>query len=535
MTVNTNQNQYLTNMAAGKTAAGGTANAGQQAWAKAQLAKSSIPSSTTAANTTNATSQTNTLEKKKADPILPDLRAKSGSSASQNPGTGIFTPVVPKVTPVPAPTTTQPTPSFSTPQYNDWQAKSAQQYAALESLTGTPFSYDPETDAGYQAQRQLAQIRAGDASKSAMETANEKGILNSSLTSSQLGQIQQRAEQEAVAYIPEYRQQAYAQYQDRLANAANLLNTARALRGDQFNESVTEAGLTGNYMPAGSQQLIQQLIGLKQQAETKGITATDRAQLSGQADVIRSQLQAMGVNTSTLGANVSAANVTANPYAGTRTLAGQEMDLANKQSNWNAYMDMVGQTGNLGSGPTQTWGSLAKNANVGQQTLAGKQYDRGVFESDRAYNYTAGRDAVSDKQWLDQFNEQVRQFGMQNALQWAAQNLNEQQYKDNSARQWAGLDWEMSQTNSSAYNGMNLDQAYGAISRLYGTPVLDSSGQPTGKNTMPTNATDREKMYTSAIDLGLPETQTDQLLLSLGFSKDELSALNKKHGVTEGK
>lgn len=66
-------------------------------------------------------------------------------------------------------------------------------------------------------------------------------------------------------------------------------------------------------------------------------------------------------------------------YNGASTLAG-------KQANWNAYMDMVNQTGNLGKGPTQTWGNLAANANAGAQTLGGRQYDRGIYEDDRNYD-----------------------------------------------------------------------------------------------------------------------------------------------------
>src|SRR5690554_5646744 len=120
-------------------------------------------------------------------------------------------------------------------QFQQWQTKQNELMSKYESLMNTPFQYNPETDPGYQAQRQLADLRAGDASKAAMETMNEKGILNSSLTSSQLAQIEQRAEQEAAAYIPQYRSEAYGQYQDKLRNAAEALNfaTGRADRADE--------------------------------------------------------------------------------------------------------------------------------------------------------------------------------------------------------------------------------------------------------------------------------------------------------------
>lgn len=125
-----------------------------------------------------------------------------------------------------------PKPNTSAPtQFADWQAKQGELMQRYEQMLNTPFQYNPETDPGYQAQRQLAQLRAGDASRNAMETLNDRGILNSSITGSQLGQIQQRAEQEAAAFIPQYRDQARQDYQERLRNAASMLNFA-AGRGD---------------------------------------------------------------------------------------------------------------------------------------------------------------------------------------------------------------------------------------------------------------------------------------------------------------
>ncbi|QHT61691.1 hypothetical protein GXP70_18070 [Paenibacillus lycopersici] len=60
-------------------------------------------------------------------------------------------------------------------------------------------------------------------------------------------------------------------------------------------------------------------------------------------------------------------------YNGGQSLQGQQQALADKNANWGAYMDMVNQTGNLGKGPTQTWGNLVNNANAGAQTMAGQQ------------------------------------------------------------------------------------------------------------------------------------------------------------------
>lgn len=125
-------------------------------------------------------------------------------------------------------------------------------------------------------------------------------------------------------------------------------------------------------------------------------------------------------------------------YNGASTLAG-------KQANWNAYLDMVDRTGNLGKGPAQNWTNLVNNANAGGQTLSGRQYDRnifesdrnydrGVYESDRNYDYQVGRDAVADEQFMKKFNEDVRQFGLQHALQRNAQAISAANQRSDNSR-----------------------------------------------------------------------------------------------------
>lgn len=283
---------------------------------------------------------------------------------------------------VPAPNFA-PKSAISSPEITDWVAKQNEQYANLEKLVNTPFSYNPETDPAYQAQRQLAQLRAGDASRNALETANEKGILGSSMNVSQLGQIQQRAEQEAAAYIPEYRQQAYGQYQDQLRSVGELLGQARNLRGDRFNEAVTEGQLTGTYKPEDARLLERQLVDLKDSTEKNwsSMTQEQRTAARAQGDRLRSQLQGMGIDTSYIEANDTANSARSNMgSSGIRTLGGQAQDSANKAANWGAYMDVVGQTGNLGQGPQSNWGNLISQAGTGQNTLAGddNQFSQGV-------------------------------------------------------------------------------------------------------------------------------------------------------------
>ncbi|MEO3947617.1 hypothetical protein [Gorillibacterium sp. CAU 1737] len=108
----------------------------------------------------------------------------------------------------------------------------------------------------------------------------------------------------------------------------------------------------------------------------------------------------------------------------TRNQNAIENRRADKSDNWGAYLDIVDRSGNFGKGPSDNWGQLLTrsqdpnapltlagqqqgfNQNMdiagltgnynGQRTLAGQQFDRGVLESDRNFNYQAGRDKVSD-------------------------------------------------------------------------------------------------------------------------------------------
>jgi hypothetical protein len=134
---------------------------------------------------------------------------------------------------VKAPNPTAPT------QFADWQAKQNELMQKYESMLNTQFQYNAETDPRYQAFQTLSKSRAEaaakDANKATLETMNDRGLLNSSLTTSQLSQnenkFRQQAETEALAQLPQFYSEARQDYQDRLRNAANMLNFA-AGRGD---------------------------------------------------------------------------------------------------------------------------------------------------------------------------------------------------------------------------------------------------------------------------------------------------------------
>ncbi|WP_127532731.1 hypothetical protein [Paenibacillus kobensis] len=97
---------------------------------------------------------------------------------------------------------------------------------AIESDIGTykpsTFSYDPNSDPVYQAALQRAQANAGQASGNAMADLARRGILDSTITSDRLGQIQQDAYGDVTAnLLPQLFQQAYTRFQDSESNRYN--------------------------------------------------------------------------------------------------------------------------------------------------------------------------------------------------------------------------------------------------------------------------------------------------------------------------
>ena len=262
--------------------------------------------------------------------------------------------------------------------------QSQHQYTSPE-----PFRYDPNTDHYYQAQ--LAEARKNIANQQIDTNAmlRSSGQGNSSWSDTVANQIATKGmESVANTILPQAMQQAYQRYSDDYNRnlqtqqlnygvgqdaIGNLSNYYGLQDNEYFTKPMQEAQLTGNYLPAEARMAIDRLLGLKQQAESKGITAEARGELSKEADGIRAQLQSLGIDPSMYGSSVSY-NQASQSNPGIRTLQGQQADLANKQANWNAYQDMVNQTGNLGTGPKQNWQQLQNNAYAGDNTLRGQEF-----------------------------------------------------------------------------------------------------------------------------------------------------------------
>lgn len=165
----------------------------------------------------------------------------------------------------------------------------------MEQFDPGTFNYDVNSDPVYQQALKnamtQADLSAKRASRNALETMNERGILNSSLTSNQLAEIQNEYQQQANNEIqsnllPQLLQQAYNRYRDSVSDkqfnlqrsdqqrnqdyqryldsldqAQKNAQLGLQSRNQQFSEfqsgqdqdyrnrqlALTEAGLTGNY------------------------------------------------------------------------------------------------------------------------------------------------------------------------------------------------------------------------------------------------------------------------------------------------
>lgn len=264
----------------------------------------------------------------------------------------------------------------------------------IQSAVNKPFQFNADTDQGYQAALRAAQQNLQVSQKNTNAQLRASGQGKSSYSETVANQLaNQSNENIANNILPQYVQQAYQRYQDNIANQSNLY-------GLQYQQDVTtpqnEAQLTGNYVPPAAQSAINGILALKQQAEATGTTAAQRTELSKQADVLRAQLQSLGIDPTKYGANVNAATAAGTQQQGIRTLAGQAQDLSKQESQFNQGITTAQLTGVMPDGTkttteqqrqlTNLWTAAEQTGVIpkelatlyglpeGTQTLAAKQF-----------------------------------------------------------------------------------------------------------------------------------------------------------------
>ncbi len=393
--------------------------------------------------------------------------------------------------PSPTATTSVPTTVPKTPSQSSQLLDQMRQIASKEAGK-FEFSYNKDADPNYQAALASAQRNIQTGNNAIQADNNRRGILNSTITNDRMTENSNKTLAALETdVLPGLLDRAYNQQlgtyqtnqnadQQRVANLSALASAYQGQEQNTFNNRISEAGLTGNYLPEGAQNAIDNILSLKQQAEVKGITAQDRAKLSASADAYRAQLLSLGIDpaaySSAIGSGTAAQ---ANP--GIRTLAGKQMDqsaeqlaLQKRQANLNAAAQVSQITGRAVT-PQDDWQGLFRQAAAAGTPLTATQQaqvwqqnyqtDRAKVSDDqwnKTFGYQQKRDTVADNQfqqqfqqqaaraliadsqWQQQFDQSVQEFGLNYALQEQIQNgqLTLQQAQD--AREQGEYDYKMS-------------------------------------------------------------------------------------------
>lgn len=411
------------------------------------------------------------------------------------------------------------------------QPRTEQALSAQANLVNTPFSYNADSDPAYQAALRAAQQNLSVNQKNTNAQLRATGQGKSSYSETVANQLaNQSAENVANNILPIYAQQAYQQYQDNIGNQRNLYQDYNQ---QDFQNPITEAQVTGNYLPAEAKQAIQNLIGLKSQAETKGITKDARTQLSTEADAIRAQLKALGIDPSFYGADKTAAQASAN-NPGIRTLQGQQLDLQGKQANLDAATAVSNMTGKVIT-PQTDWQGLVRQAANPNTPLSldgqNQAYNQGITTA-QLTGYLNGKQTTAEQQrqltnlWTvaEQTgtipNELADLYGIsrgtqtQAAKQFAAQMANESR----------GLD--ISQQNA---NTSQDSQAFNQAQAI-------ADAQAAAAQTM--TPQDYAKTYVNPIaqyKKGVVTNKNDVIssIVASGYDDDKVDSLFRQYGITE--
>jgi len=444
------------------------------------------------------------------------------------------------------------------------------------------FSYNQDTDPAYQAA--LASARANITQQQSDTNAQLRatGQGKSSYSETVANQIgSKEMARVSTDVLPQLISQAYQRYSDGANRDLQVQQANHGAQRDQvgdltslygmqneqdFSNPMAEAQITGSYLPGEAKQYINAILALKQQAEAPGITADARAGLSKQADAYRSALQGMGVDPSGFGAGVNASTAAGNMSgAGIQTLAGKEFDANQRQQNLAAALsvgeamgkavtpqtdyaglyrqaadpttplNLAGQNQQLST--TQVLAQLTGVMPNGQPTTAEQQRQLGnlwaVAEQTGTipdtlatmYGLPVGTQTLAAKQFVMSFNQSQTNADRNYLLA-----------QDDNDRQWAALDNTISQqSGGSKYQGMPANQVLDNIKANYTDPVVeetDQFGKKTGVKTgggITKDSAKRYQMFLDVIDSALPsQTAEDQVLLSLGFTKQEIAQMETK-------
>lgn len=307
-----------------------------------------------------------------------------------------------------------------TPRANPHVDQYTQLISQIQNIMNRP-TQDPYSTPQYAAAQAQAQRSAQQGIRAAQEALGAAGFGRSTA----LGNAAQRAQNDANEYlmtqvVPSIQNQLQAQRQTEISNLINLMNPVYNLLSredtqqrnqildlrdvidiidrqnqNQFTNDIArrqdaraEAGLTGYYMPEGAREAINNILGLKQQAEQSGVTADQMAQYRAAADAERNRLYQMGIDPSIVGFDAD--------YATAARNVANFRGIPTMQTNMFDYQKQ-------------------------QDALAQKNLD-----DEKAYRRE--RDSEEDRRWWAQYEQDGRKFAASQGLQWAQLNQREREF-----------------------------------------------------------------------------------------------------------
>lgn len=367
----------------------------------------------------------------------------------------VYAPEAPKPAAVAAPTNnnTPPTPAQTAgaprtsaapvyaPPAPDYAKQNADLMSKINSYMSQPVTYDPNSDAAYQAYKQSVTAGAKDASMATLEALNSRGILNSSVTRDDVAGIEQQYAQQAAAAIPQFQQQAYQRNRDMINDSFNLLQNSQ----NQQQHGIENANVDRNYT-AGRQDAA---------TSATGYYTPD----AGTIDSVQKQMAAN-----------SAAYASASPEE-QRRLHEENVRLA----------ATIGGKDSTGSGdyvysPVRTV--------QGQQLDYSQQADQRDFKAQEA-----------QRQWDNTFKE--GQFDYQKAADLWERNFKDKSFEQSvrQAAQGLGMD----------YSRMSQSQQQFAAEMAYKYKALEQSANKEDKPSASQNKNQMESEYVSGFDGITPE------------------------------
>ncbi|MEF3306691.1 hypothetical protein [Paenibacillus sp. GYB003] len=253
------------------------------------------------------------------------------------------------------------------------------------------FQFNPETNASFQAAAKLARQGVGTAQANTNARLRATGQGRSSYSETVANQIAQQAENDiATRLLPQYEQMEYGRFRDEqdLArqNALDLLAVGRdmnALEQQGLENARADASITGQYLPPKARDIIDQILNLKRQAERGNVSTEQMTGYRNQADRLRAELALTGVDPNIVGYEADYDTAVRNVAGGFPTLQART-----DQRNFD-YRQQQDE--------------------LAQQNL---EYER---------QYREARDSIEDERYKQKFDEDVRRFGLEYALQEAAQ------------------------------------------------------------------------------------------------------------------